>query len=152
MSHIVFSYYFFFLHIFLFQPYDNIKREARHFGALKRRKSTTWQEKKWEKCRWPILCKLGYFFKFTCVCRMNEINILVLKRAAVWTLIKIETFNSRMECWSKEWNQICNNGIINLPLTERLRCFDCNLTLKTYLLTYPWINTLILLAVRIKGR
>ncbi len=44
MSHMVFSHHFV-LRVLLFQPYDNIKREARHFGALKRHKTTNGRRK-----------------------------------------------------------------------------------------------------------
>ncbi len=48
----------------------------------------------------------------------NQHSSFVLSRR-----LDIAIFNSRMEYWSKEWHQICNNGIINPPLTGMLEVF-----------------------------
>ncbi len=60
MSHMVFAHHFV-LHVLLFQAFDNTKREARHFGALKRHKNTTGRRKSGKNVIDPFYANWGTF-------------------------------------------------------------------------------------------
>ncbi len=103
MSNMVFSHHFV-LHVLLFsQPYDNTKREARHFGALKKGTKILLAEEKVEKM------SMTHFFANRGTFKNSHMSVAWINSKSTFNFessrrLNIEIFNSRMEYWSKEKN------------------------------------------------
>ncbi len=123
MSHIVFSHHFV-LHVLLFQPYDNTKRERDILVHWKGTKILLAEEKV-EKMSLTHFMQIGELFQIlTCLSHeWNQHSSFESSRCLNISKHSIQEWNIEPK---NEIKFAIMESLIH-PWQERLRCFDCNL-------------------------